>query len=164
MLLDGPKKAQQLENLKTIVRNVGRAGIPVIGYNFSIAGVAGRVKGPFGRGGAEAVGMDGPCDTPMPNGMVWNMVYDRERPAGRPCRRRPTEQLWQRLQRFPRRAHSRGRRGRRHAGRASRRSADADRARPAAAGLPAATLPEAARPASPARATPWSSASARSPR
>ena len=87
MLLDGPKKAEQLENLKTIIRHVGRAGIPIIGYNFSIAGVAGRVKGPFARGGAEAVGMDGPCDTPMPNGMVWNMVYDRTpRPA--PCRRR----------------------------------------------------------------------------
>ena len=28
VLLDGPKKAQQLENLKTIIRNVGRAGIP----------------------------------------------------------------------------------------------------------------------------------------
>jgi mannonate dehydratase len=27
VLLDGPKKAQQLENLKTIVRTVGRAGM-----------------------------------------------------------------------------------------------------------------------------------------
>ncbi|MFA7002658.1 MAG: mannonate dehydratase, partial [Verrucomicrobiia bacterium] len=31
VLLDGPKKSQQLENLKTIIRNVGRAGIPVFG-------------------------------------------------------------------------------------------------------------------------------------
>src|SRR4051812_40470058 len=52
VLLDGPKKHQQLENLKTIVRRVGEAGIPVIGYNFSIAGVAGRVTGPFARGDA----------------------------------------------------------------------------------------------------------------
>ena len=50
MLLDGPKKTQQLENLKQLIRNVGRAGIPVFGYNFSIAGVGGRVKGPFARG------------------------------------------------------------------------------------------------------------------
>ena len=65
-----------MENLKTIIRNVGKAGIPIFGYNFSIAGVAGRVKGPFARGEAEAVGMDGPFDKPLPNGMVWNMVYD----------------------------------------------------------------------------------------
>ena len=39
VLLDGPKKEQQLENLKTIIRNLGRAGSPIMGYNFSIAGV-----------------------------------------------------------------------------------------------------------------------------
>src|SRR5262245_25125396 len=37
VLLDGPKKYEQLENLKTIIRHVGKAGIPIIGYNFSIA-------------------------------------------------------------------------------------------------------------------------------
>ena len=45
ILLDGPKKLQQIENVKAIIRNVGAAGIPTFGYNFSIAGVAGRVKG-----------------------------------------------------------------------------------------------------------------------
>ena len=40
VLLDGPKKRSQLENLKTTIRNVGKAGIPILGYNFSIAGVA----------------------------------------------------------------------------------------------------------------------------
>lgn len=99
VLLDGPLKERQLENLKTIVRNVGRAGIPVIGYNFSIAGVAGRIKGPFARGGAEAVGMDGPLDRPMPAGMAWNMVYDRNAAAGAVPGATP-EQLWQRLQDF----------------------------------------------------------------
>src|SRR3954470_23036572 len=57
VLLNGPKKKQQLENLKTIVRRVGEAGIPIIGYNYSIAGVAGRVSGPFARGEAISVGM-----------------------------------------------------------------------------------------------------------
>ena len=99
VLLDGPKKAEQLENLKTIIRHVGRAGIPIIGYNFSIAGVAGRIKGPFARGGAEAVGMDGPCDTPLPLGMAWNMVYDRSAPPGAVPPATP-QQLWQRLQDF----------------------------------------------------------------
>jgi mannonate dehydratase len=95
VLLDGPKKAQQLENLKTIVRTVGRVGIPIIGYNFSLAGVAGRVKGPYGRGGAEVVAMEGPFDKPIPNGMVWNMVYDTGAPAGdlAPV---TVEELWRR--------------------------------------------------------------------
>jgi mannonate dehydratase len=76
VLLDGPKKRQQLENLKQLIRNVGRAGIPVFGYNFSIAGVAGRVKGPFARGDAEAVGMDGPLDNRFPTAWcgTWYMI------------------------------------------------------------------------------------------
>jgi mannonate dehydratase len=98
-LLDGPQKQRQLENLKTIIRNLGRAGIPVMGYNFSVAGVAGRVKGPFARGGAEAVGMDGPCEVPMPHGMVWNMVYDTEAQPGVVPPTTP-EQLWTRLAGF----------------------------------------------------------------
>jgi mannonate dehydratase len=99
VLLDGPKKRLHLENVKTIIRNVGRAGIPVFGYNFSIAGVAGRVKGPFARGGAEAVGMDGPLDQPMPHGMAWNMVYDRNAPPGA-VPSATSDQLWGRLQAF----------------------------------------------------------------
>ena len=95
VLLDGPKKPQQLENLKTIIRTVGRAGIPVIGYNFSLAGVAGRVKGRWGRGGAEVVAMDGPNDTPIPNGMIWNMVYDPHAPPGN-IPSIPHEELWRR--------------------------------------------------------------------
>jgi mannonate dehydratase len=99
VLLDGPKKASQLENLKTIIRNVGRAGIPIFGYNFSIAGVAGRVKGPFARGQAEAVGMDGPFDKPMPRGMAWNMVYDKSAPAG-DVPSATHDELWARLEEF----------------------------------------------------------------
>ncbi len=99
VLLDGPKKALHLENIKTIIRRVGEAGIPVIGYNFSIAGVAARVKGPFARGHAESVGMDGGDDTPLPNGMVWNMVYDPKAPPGVVPSATP-EQLWSRLQEF----------------------------------------------------------------
>jgi mannonate dehydratase len=99
ILLDGPLRARHIENVKTIIRNTGRAGIPVFGYNFSIAGVAGRMKGAFARGGAEAVGMDGPCDVPIPNGMVWNMVVDPNAPAGDLPTVSP-EQLWDRLARF----------------------------------------------------------------
>jgi mannonate dehydratase len=70
-----------------------------MGYNFSIAGVAGRVKGRFARGEAEAVGMDGPVDQPLPRGMVWNMVYDRHAPGGA-VPTATTEQLWGRLKDF----------------------------------------------------------------
>ncbi len=99
VLLDGPRKAEQLENLKTIVRRVGQAGIPIIGYNFSIAGVWGHAVGNWARGGAESVGFlgaDGPRETPIPNGQVWNMTYDLAAPEGTvpPV---TSEQLWQRL-------------------------------------------------------------------
>ncbi|MEW6160746.1 MAG: mannonate dehydratase [Verrucomicrobiota bacterium] len=99
VLLDGPKKAEQLEHLKTMIRHLGRAGIPIMGYNFSIAGVAGRTKGRFGRGGAEVVGMNGPFDQPMPKGMVWNMIYDSHAPPGT-VPAATQEQLWNRLKDF----------------------------------------------------------------
>jgi len=82
ILLDGPLRARHLENVKTILRRLGQVGIPVMGYNFSIAGVAGRTRGNYARGAAPSVGMEGPYDPPIPNGMVWNMVFDPEAPAG----------------------------------------------------------------------------------
>lgn len=99
ILLDGPKRALHIENVKTIVRHMGEAGIPILGYNFSLAGVCGRVRGSFARGGALSVGLDGPVDTPIPNGMVWNMIYDANAPAGSltPITH---DELWQRLERF----------------------------------------------------------------
>jgi len=102
ILLDGPRRSQQMENVKTIVRRMGEAGIPILGYNFSIAGVAGRTKGNYARGGAPAVGMEGSYDLPMPNGLVWNMIVDPQAPRGATGFVPPAthEQLWSRLQRF----------------------------------------------------------------
>lgn len=102
ILLDGPRRAAHIENVKTILRRMGRAGIPIMGYNFSIAGVAGRTKGNYARGDAPSVGMEGPYDTPMPNGLVWNMVVDPTAPS-RETGLIPSatpEQLWSRLERF----------------------------------------------------------------
>jgi mannonate dehydratase len=102
ILLDGPRKKEQLENVKTMIRSMGRAGIPCMGYNFSIAGVWGHVQGNWARGGAETVGFlgpDGPAETPIPNGSVWNMVYDPEAPEGT-IGTVTHEQLWQRLTGF----------------------------------------------------------------
>ena len=99
ILLDGPLRSRHIENVKTIIRRMGEAGIPVLGYNFSLAGNCGRVTGPFGRGGALSVKMDGPVEAPIPNGMVWNMIYDRNAPPGTlPSVSR--EDLWGRLGRF----------------------------------------------------------------
>ncbi len=99
ILLDGPERARHIENVKTIIRNMGEAGIPVLGYNFSLGGVCGRVTSPSGRGGAISVGMNGAIDEPIPNGTVWNMVYDRHAPPGT-LRSISHEELWRRLERF----------------------------------------------------------------
>ncbi|MEE9361694.1 MAG: mannonate dehydratase [Cellulophaga sp.] len=99
ILLDGPKKEAQIEGLKQLIRNVGKAGIPVFGYNFSLAGVAARDIGEYARGSAVSVGMNGGNDTPIPNGMVWNMVYDENAPEGT-IPRISHDELWSRLQYF----------------------------------------------------------------
>jgi mannonate dehydratase len=100
ILLDGAQRPQQIEKVKTIIRRLGEAGIPVLGYNFSLAGVCGRVSTPSGRGNALTLGMDGPADDePVPNGVVWNMIYDRNAAPGAlpPISH---EELWRRLEGF----------------------------------------------------------------
>ncbi len=104
VLLDGPKREAQMARLKQLIRDMGRAGIPVMGYNFSIAGVWGRQTVTTARGAAPSVGFHAPVETPIPHGMVWNMVYDPEHydPNGAKGHLAPItqEQLWDRLSRF----------------------------------------------------------------
>lgn len=101
VLLDGPKKEAQLEGIRSMIRAMGEAGIPCMGYNFSLAGVYGRVQGNWARGGAGGVGMDGEVDNdPMLDGMVWNMTFD-ENAVGTAERTRITkEELWERVASF----------------------------------------------------------------
>ena len=100
ILLNGPLRSQQIGKVKTIIRRMGEAGIPVLGYNFSLAGVCGRVTAPLGRGHAITLGMDGPAEeVPIPNGTIWNMIYDRNAPAG-VLPSISHEELWWRLQNF----------------------------------------------------------------
>ncbi|HEX9484039.1 MAG TPA: mannonate dehydratase [Gemmatimonadaceae bacterium] len=102
ILLDGPRKEQQLEQLKRTIQMIGRVGIPIMGYNFSLAGVWGWTKGPWGRGGAKTLVYDESAidpQTPMPNGMVWNMVYDPDAPEGT-VPRVDADELWQRYEWF----------------------------------------------------------------
>jgi mannonate dehydratase len=99
ILLDGPDRAAQMEGLKRLVRDAGRAGIPVIGYNFSIAGVWGWRKRRAARGGAMTVVMDltdEERNTPIPDGMVWNMRYRDGDPSAAPVSVGETE-LWDRF-------------------------------------------------------------------
>ncbi len=85
VLLDGPQKKKQMDNLKQIIKNVGLAGIPVFGYNFSIAGVWGHTRKLAARGNADTACFDyedGGEKYPIPNGEVWNMTYDLNAPEG----------------------------------------------------------------------------------
>ena len=103
VLLDGPLRDRQLEDLKTLIRRVGKAGIPCIGYNFSIAGVWGWFKGPHGRGDAVSVGFDArrcDVDRPIPKGMVWNMRYASDTGPGEMVAPISSAELWQRLEHF----------------------------------------------------------------
>lgn len=100
VLLDGPEKKKQIEQLKEQIRIIGRAGIPIMGYNFSLAGVASRITGPFARGGALSVGMDKVDDAPIPNGMVWNMRYDHRQKRDGYLQKIEHEELWSRVQYF----------------------------------------------------------------
>ena len=68
-----------MDYLKQIIRNVGKAGIPVIGCNFSIAGVWGWTKGPVDRGEVVSVKYNADeidLQNPIPKGMVRNITYN----------------------------------------------------------------------------------------
>jgi mannonate dehydratase len=102
VLLDGPKKDEQLEGLKQMIRAVGKAGIPIIGYYFSLAGVWGWTPTENGRGNARSVEFDASSidlDRPIPGGMVWNMIYESQVNDSITVHTSP-EEVWQRYQYF----------------------------------------------------------------
>lgn len=102
VLLDGPKKEEQMENLKQIIRNVGKAGIPCFGYNFSLAGVWGHQKTTNARGGAVSTCFHADLldlNARIPKGEVWNMTYDSNAPEGY-IEDIGYEELWKRLKWF----------------------------------------------------------------
>lgn len=102
ILLDGPNKHAQMDGLKRLVHDAGRAGIPVLGYNFSIAGVWGWRRKRVARGGAmTAVFAADEIDaqSPMPDGMLWNMRYRDSVPGAPPVSVSESE-LWARLEWF----------------------------------------------------------------
>jgi mannonate dehydratase len=102
ILLDGPNRPRQMDGLKRLVRDAGKAGVPVIGYNFSLAGVWGWQRRPVARGGAQTVVFDmASFDSaePIPDGVVWNFRYREATPGAKPVTA-TSEELWQRFDWF----------------------------------------------------------------
>ncbi len=102
VLLDGPRRAEQMAGMKQLIRNAGRAGVPCFGYAFNVTGVWGWTRGPFARGEAMSVGFRGSmidAEQPIPNGMVWNMRVRTGAGPGVLASIEP-EELWQRFERF----------------------------------------------------------------
>ncbi|HMQ08416.1 MAG TPA: mannonate dehydratase [Saprospiraceae bacterium] len=100
ILLDGPEKIYQLELIKHNIRNAGLAGIPMVGYYFSLAGVWGWSVRKEGRGLPLTVGYDASAidpDQPIPKGMVWNMKYETGEGFHEPV---SEEEMWERLEEF----------------------------------------------------------------
>lgn len=103
VLLGGPKREEQIENVKTCIRNAASVGIRTIHYNFSLAGIWGWHKGPYARGGASSIAFKSGSmnhDQPIPKGMVWNMYY--EEPTDEIAFQEDTdhEELWERVNYF----------------------------------------------------------------
>ncbi len=101
VLFGGPKRDQQIKELQNIIRNLGEIGIAVMGYNFSLTGVTGRIIRHDARGGAQTVGMEGSnniLEAPLPNSMAWNMVVDPAAKGYRPAMSEET--LWENLAYF----------------------------------------------------------------
>jgi mannonate dehydratase len=99
VLLGGPEADQQLADVLEIIRRIGRAGIPCLGYNFSLAGVHGRRPGAYARGGAASVAFtetEDAVSTPLSGGWVSNRVYAPDM-ATESIEAPTSEELWQRL-------------------------------------------------------------------
>lgn len=85
VLLDLPGKEKQLDYIKGCIANMGKAGIKVMGYNFTLAGVVGRNDGPYARGGATTVRFildDEIVNGHIPLGWAWNRHVMPDAPEG----------------------------------------------------------------------------------
>jgi len=61
-----PGREGQIENVCKTIRNIGRAGIPVLGYDFNLVGVWRTEYSPTGRGGAKVTKYDHELDKKAP--------------------------------------------------------------------------------------------------
>lgn len=106
ILLDLPGKEVQMENLKTTIRNMGKAGIPCMGYYFSLAGVWGHWRSGNARGGRGGAGLtsfdyDLVKNAPqIPKGEVWCGWKVDQNPGPGTIGEVTQVQMWQRLEYF----------------------------------------------------------------
>ncbi len=107
ILLGENGRDEQMANVQQTVRNLGEAGIPVLGYYFSIVGVWGhwrdaRQRGP-GRGGAgvRSFDLDKVPTTEPPNRQdVWGKGALEDRPADQTVPPTDDETMWGRIEWF----------------------------------------------------------------
>ena len=86
ILLDEPGKQEQMDNLKRNIENMGKAGIPIMGYNFSIGACCARPMQPVARGGALSPCYDesvAPIHDPLPLGWAWDTQVLDNPPEGK---------------------------------------------------------------------------------
>ena len=82
IMLGGPKRDEQIENMIYTIRNIARAGIPIFGYNWMPSQVW-RTKPEYIRGKAEATAFDYSVAKNLP------LTHDREYTE---------EEMWQNLE------------------------------------------------------------------
>ena len=82
VMLGGPKRDEQIENMIYTIRNIARAGIPIFGYNWMPSQVW-RTKPEYIRGNAEATAFDYGVAKDLP------ITHDREYTE---------EEMWQNLE------------------------------------------------------------------
>ena len=102
VLLDGPRRDEQMEGLKELLRTMGKLGIETMGYSFSCTNVWGRATVDRARGGARSSGYIqelAPEETQIPRGEVWNTVYDPDAPEGT-IGTVSEAVIWERVERF----------------------------------------------------------------
>jgi mannonate dehydratase len=102
VLLDGPRRDDQLEQVLDTIRLLGQAGVPCLGYNFSLAGVWGHHTGASARGGAESIAFDADSIGPQPEiplGQVWNMDFE-DTPAEGSIGSVEADEMWARIEGF----------------------------------------------------------------
>ncbi len=107
VLLGRAGRDQQIANVQKTVRNMGKAGIPIMGYYFSLASVWGHWRaynsgGGRGDAGIKSFDYSRVKDAPqLPNGELWGVKYD---PAATGTLGEVSqEEMWARLEYFLRR-------------------------------------------------------------